>query len=172
MLRMIRPILRYGDDVLHRRADAVNDVTLDIRTLIDDMIETMYAAPGVGLAAPQVGVPLRIFVTDPSMGRDAADLVVMINPEFVKREGTQTEEEGCLSVPGFNATVSRPARAVIRGLDRDGQSHDVEGTGLLARVFQHEVDHLDGSLFLDRLRGIKRDMMTRKIAKLRRSGKW
>ena len=136
------------------------------------MIETMYAAPGVGLAAPQVGVPLRIFVVDLSIGRDPKGLIVMINPEFVERDGVQTEEEGCLSVPGFNATVVRPSRVVIKGLDRDGESHQREGTGLLARAFQHEMDHLDGTLFVDHLRGIKRDLIVRKIRKLTRSGKW
>src|SRR6185436_19845635 len=125
---MIRPILKYGDTVLHDRARNVDAVTPDIARLVDDMIETMYAAPGVGLAAPQVGVPLRIFVVDVSVGRDPSALMVMINPEFVERGGMQLEEEGCLSVPGFNATVVRPARAVIKGLDRDGVERQVEGT--------------------------------------------
>ena len=136
------------------------------------MIETMYAAPGVGLAAPQVGVSLRVFVADPSSGRRADDLVVMINPEVVEREGVQSEPEGCLSVPGFEAPVPRPTRIVVRGLDRDGTSREVEGRELLARAFQHEIDHLDGTLFLDRLRGLKRDMMLRKIRKLQRTGDW
>lgn len=169
---MIRPILRYGERVLHHRAEPVREVTNTIQTLIDDMIETMYAAPGVGLAAPQVGVPLRIFVVDPSVGRTASDLVVMINPEFVSREGTQAEDEGCLSVPGFSATVERPSRVVIRGLDREGRPQELEGIGLLARAFQHEIDHLDGRLFVDHLRGVKRDMIVRKLQKLRRSGQW
>src|SRR3989440_12537884 len=105
---MIRPNLKYGDPSLHSGARAVDALTPDVERLIDDMIETMYAAPGVGLAAPQVGVPLRIFVVDPSMGRDPAALITMVNPEFVSREGMQLEEEGCLSVPGFNATVVPP----------------------------------------------------------------
>ena len=169
---MIRPILRYSEGVLHRHAEAVGDITTEVDKLIEDMIETMYAAPGVGLAAPQIGVALRIFVADPSAGRNLNDLIVMINPEVVEREGVQQEEEGCLSVPGFNATLARPARAVVRGLSRDGGSHEFEGSGLLARVFQHELDHLDGTLFLDRLRGIKREMIIRKINKLKRTGKW
>jgi peptide deformylase len=136
------------------------------------MVETMYAAPGIGLAATQVGVARRIFVADLSLGRDPAGLIVMINPEFVEREGMQLEEEGCLSLPGFNATVVRPARAVVRGLDRAGQVRQIEGTGLLARAFQHEMDHLDGTLFVDRLRGIKRDLIVKKIRKLTRAGKW
>jgi peptide deformylase len=169
---MIRPILRYGDDVLHREAQPVADLTPDIDRLVDDMIETMYAAPGIGLAAPQIGVSLRIFVVDLSVGKSADGLMVMINPSFVEREGMQLEEEGCLSVPDFNATVVRPARAVVKALDRSGVEYQREGTGLLARAFQHEMDHLDGTLFVDRLRGIKRDMILRKIRKLTRAGKW
>jgi peptide deformylase len=169
---MIRPILKYGDETLHEPAKAVDALTPDIDRLIGDMIETMYAAPGIGLAAPQVGVGLRIFVVDLSLGRDPAGLIVMVNPEFVEREGMQLEEEGCLSVPGFNATVVRPSRALVRGLDRSGALQEREATGLLARAFQHEMDHLDGMLFVDRLRGIKRDLIVRRIRKLSRAGKW
>ena len=169
---MIRPIMKYGDRVLRTRAIEVTDITADIQALIDDMIETMYAAPGVGLAAPQIDMSLRILIADPSSGRRADDLVVMINPDIVEREGVQAEPEGCLSVPGFEAPVARPTRVVIRGLDRDGTARSVEGIGLLARLFQHEIDHLDGSLFVDHLRGLKRDLILRKIKKLQRSGKW
>ena len=169
---MIRPILKYGDSVLHEKARTVDAITPDIDRLVEDMIETMYAAPGVGLAAPQLGVPLRLFVVDVSIGRDPAGLLVVINPEFVERDGLQLEEEGCLSVPGFNATVVRPMRAVVKGLDRHGNPQQHEGTGLLARAFQHEMDHLDGTLFVDRLRGIKRDLIVRKIRKMTRAGKW
>jgi peptide deformylase len=169
---MIRPILKYGDTLLHDRARNVDEITPDIDRIVDDLIETMYAAPGIGLAAPQVGIGLRIFVVDLSVGRDPGGLIVMINPEFVERDGMQIEEEGCLSVPGFNATVVRPERVVLRGLDRRGQPQERRGTGLLARAFQHEVDHLDGTLFVDRLRGIKRDLIVRKIRKLTRAGKW
>jgi peptide deformylase len=132
----------------------------------------MYGAPGIGLAAPQVGVGLRVFVVDVSVGRDPAQLIALVNPEFVQRDGTQLEEEGCLSVPGFNATVLRPSHVVVRGLDREERVQTFEGTGLLARAFQHEMDHLDGQLFVDRLRGIKRDVIVRKIQKLQKSGKW
>src|SRR5437762_1490358 len=118
---MIRPILKFGDTILHDPAQPVDAITPDIERLIDDMIETMYAAPGIGLAAPQVGVPLRVFVVDVSVGRDPKGLLVMVNPEFVERDGTQLEEEGCLSVPGFNATVARPTRAVLKAVDRSGQ---------------------------------------------------
>jgi peptide deformylase len=169
---MIRPILRHGTDVLHRPAQIVPAVTAEIQQLIDDMIQTMYAAPGVGLAATQVGVPLRVFVADVTVGRDPAALHVFINPAFVAREGMQLEDEGCLSVPGFNATVARPSRVVISGLNRDGEEQTVEGTGLLARCFQHEMDHLDGRLFVDHLRGLQRDLIVRKIKKLARAGKW
>src|SRR3989475_5922697 len=169
---MIRPILKYGDDVLHARAQNVGALTPEIDRLVDDMIETMYAAPGIGLAAPQVGVPLRIFVIDVSVGRDPAALLVMINPDFVERDGMQLEEEGCLSVPGFNATVARPARAIVEGLDREGKQQTVEGTGLLARAFQHEMDHLEGTVFVDRLRGIQKYLILSKIRKLTRAGKW
>jgi peptide deformylase len=169
---MIRPILRYGADVLHAPAAPVAEVTADIQQLIDDMIQTMYVAPGVGLAAPQVGVPLRIFVCDISVGRNPADLLTFVNPEFLERDGMQLEEEGCLSVPGFNATVARPSRAELKGLNRDGREHTVEASGLLARCFQHEMDHLEGTVFVDRLRGLQKDLIVRKIRKLSRAGKW
>ena len=169
---MIRPIMRYGASVLHEPASPVDAITPEIDRLVTDMIETMYAAPGIGLAAPQVGVPLRIIVIDLSVGRDPNGLIVMINPEWIERTGMQLEEEGCLSVPGFNATVVRPERAVVKGLDREGNERTLEGTGLLARAFQHEMDHLDGTLFVDRLRGIKRELIVRKIRKLAKAGKW
>ena len=169
---MLRPIVRYGADVLHRPAAPVAAITPDIQALVDDMIQTMYAAPGIGLAAPQVGAGVRIFVCDISNGRNAADLMTFVNPEFVERDGMQLEEEGCLSVPGFNATVARPLRAILKGMDRDGNQRTVEATGLLARCFQHEMDHLDGTVFVDRLRGLQKDLMVRKIKKLSRAGKW
>jgi peptide deformylase len=169
---MIRPILRYGADILHTPAHPVDEITTEIDRLVEDMVETMYAAPGIGLAATQVGVPLRICVIDLSVGRDPFGLMVMINPEFVERDGVQLEEEGCLSLPGFNATVVRPSRVVVKALDRHGEPFEREATGLLARACQHEIDHLDGTLFVDRLRGIKRDLIVRKIRKLTRAGKW
>lgn len=169
---MLRPILRLGDSILSEPARPVEAITPAIEQLIDDMAETMYAAPGIGLAAPQVGQSLQIFVLDLSLGKDPAGLVVMVNPEFVEREGMQLEEEGCLSVPGFTATVARPKRAVVRGLDRNGDTHIIEGTGLLARALQHEIDHLNACLFVDRLRGIARDLILRKVKKLSKAGKW
>jgi peptide deformylase len=169
---MIRPILRYGAEVLHAPAAPVAELTPDIQRVIEDMIQTMYAAPGIGLAATQIGVSLRIFVCDISVGRNPKDLMAFVNPEFVERDGMQLEEEGCLSVPGFNATVARPSRAVLKGLDREGVEQVVEASGLLARCFQHEMDHLDGTLFVDRLRGLQKDLIVRKIRKLARAGKW
>jgi peptide deformylase len=169
---MIRPILKFGDDVLHAPALPVEAITGGVERIVDDMVETMYAAPGIGLAAPQIGMAMRIFVVDLSLGHDPRALLVMINPEFVERDGMQLEEEGCLSVPGFNATVVRPARVVVKGLDRGGRHCQHEGTGLLARAFQHEMDHLEGTLFVDRLRGIKRDLIVKKIRKMTRAGTW
>ncbi|MCC7125986.1 MAG: peptide deformylase [Acidobacteria bacterium] len=169
---MIRPILRLGAAHLQAPASSVAAITPEIDTLVTDMIETMYAAPGIGLAAPQIGVSLRIFVIDLSVGRDPKALFTMINPEWVERDGMQLEEEGCLSLPGFTATVPRPTHAVVRGWNRQGEEHTVEGNGLLARALQHEMDHLDGKLFVDRLRGIKRDLIVRKVRKLTRAGQW
>lgn len=169
---MLRPILRLGDSILSEPARPVEAITTEIETLIDDMIATMYAAPGIGLAAPQVGHSLRIFVIDLSLGKDPAGLHTMINPEFVERDGMQLEEEGCLSVPGFTSTVARPKKAVVKGLNRQGDEYTIEGTGLLARALQHEIDHLNGCLFVDRLRGISRDLILRKIKKMSKAGKW
>ena len=169
---MLRPIVRYPAAVLHTPAAAVTEFNAELDRLIDDMVDTMYAAPGVGLAAPQIGVSLRLCVIDLTVGRRGGELLVLVNPEFVSREGLQLEEEGCLSVPGFDATVARPARAVVRALDRKGVERTIEGTGLLARALQHELDHLDGTLFLDHLRGIKRDLIVRKIRKKQRDGTW
>lgn len=169
---MIPAIRKFGDAVLRRPAQPVEAVTADIEVLIDRMVAAMYAAPGIGLAAPQIGVPLRIFVIDLSVGREAGALLTVINPEWVSRDGMQLEEEGCLSVPGFTATVARPHHAVIRGMDRTGTVREHTGEGLLARAFQHEMDHLDGTLFIDRLRGIRRDLILRRIHKLQRDGRW
>lgn len=169
---MIRPILRHGADVLHQPARKVVDFDDDLRTLIDDMIQTMHAAPGIGLAAPQVGVGLRVFVADPSAGRSIGDLVTVVNPRVVEQEGTQRAEEGCLSLPGFTARVTRPARLVVQGYDREGTEITVAGEALLARVLQHELDHLDGKLFMDRMRGLRREQIVRRVRKLQRAGKW
>ena len=169
---MARPVVRLGAPVLRVPARAVDAVTPEIASLVDEMIAAMYAERGIGLAAPQIGVGLRMFVIDLSSGRDVAALKVCINPEWVERDGMQLEEEGCLSLPGFSATVARPARAVVRGLDRHGAPQTIDGTGLMARALQHEMDHLDGMVFVDRLRGISRTMILRKVKKLERDGKW
>jgi peptide deformylase len=169
---MIRPIVRYGGDALHRPAERIQSVTAAVVDLARDMVETMHAAPGIGLAAPQVGVPIRLFVIDLSLGHNPNGLITLVNPEFVERAGMQLEEEGCLSVPGFNATVARPERATIRGLDLEGRERFFTGEGLLARAFQHEMDHLDGRVFVDRLRAIQRDLIVRRIRKQIRAGRW
>src|SRR6188474_1062718 len=133
---MLRPIVRFGKPGLQAKAAPVEVFDADLHRLVDDMIDTMYAAPGVGLAAPQVGVPLRLFVVDVSIGRDPKGLITVLNPTIVDLDGVQLEEEGCLSIPGFNATVVRPTRLVVKGLDRHGSEQQIEGTGLLARAFQ------------------------------------
>jgi len=169
---MLRPIVRFGSPILQQPAAPVTVFDAALQTLIDDMIDTMYAAPGIGLAATQVGVPLRVCVIDLSVGKRGGELLALVNPEFVSRDGVQVEDEGCLSVPGFNATVARPAKVTVRAHDRHGAVRTIEGTGLLARALQHEIDHLDGLLFLDRLRGLKRDLIVRKVKKLQRAGRW
>jgi peptide deformylase len=169
---MTRPILRYGAPLLHGPARRVERPGPELDLLVDDMVETMHRAPGVGLAAPQVGVPLRLFVVDLSVGRAPSELVVMINPEAVERDGMQLEEEGCLSVPGFTATVARPKHILVRGLDRNFEPREVEATGLLARALQHELDHLNGCLFVDRLRNLNRRWILHRVTRLRRAGKW
>jgi peptide deformylase len=152
----ILEILHYPHPILKKKTQLIQKIDPAVRQLIDDMAETMYAAPGVGLAAPQVGHPVRLAVLDVTPANQTKNLVVLINPEIVVTEGECLWEEGCLSVPGFNATVARPEFAVVRGLDLKGNERTVEGKDLLARAFQHEMDHLDGRVFLDRLRGIMR----------------
>ena len=169
---MILPIVKYGHPVLHAPAKPVEAVTPEIAKLIDDMVETMYAAPGIGLAATQVGVPLRVLVIDLSVGRKAGELIHLVNPVFVEREGIQYEDEGCLSVPGYTARVERDAHVVVEGLDREGAPVRHEATALLARAFQHEIDHLDGRIYVDHLRGLKRELILRGIRKQQRQGKW
>ncbi len=169
---MVRSVLRYGAAALRAPALPVAAVTAEIQLLVDEMVAVMYAERGVGLAAPQIGVSLRLFVVDISGGRDPQALRVCVNPSWGARDGMQLEEEGCLSVPGFTATVARSARAEVHALDRNGQPHTVAGDGLLARALQHEMDHLDGRLFVDRLRGLSRAMILRKVRKLERAGRW
>jgi peptide deformylase len=169
---MIRPIVLWGSEVLEKPSDPVTNITGDDLKLVQDMIETMYKAPGVGLAAPQIGVSKRILVTDTTSGEKKDRLFTIFNPEIVSTEGEQFEEEGCLSIPGFSATVVRPKKIVLRGLDINGKELILEASDLLARAFSHEMDHLDGKFFLDHLSFIKRDMIKRRIKKLIRQGKW
>ena len=169
---MIHKILRHGAEALHHPSALVTNFTPEIQSLIDDMVQTMYSADGVGLAAPQIGVALRIFVVDLSVGKNIDDLITFVNPILTKEEGTQLEEEGCLSLPGFNSKIIRPEKATVTGLNREGDSHTIEATGLLARAFQHEIDHLDGRLFVDRLRGLQKSLILRRVKKLSRTGKW
>jgi peptide deformylase len=169
---MIRPIVLWGSEVLETPSEPVTNVTDKELKLVQDMIETMYKAPGVGLAAPQVGVNKRIMVTDTSSGEKKDQLITILNPEIVQTEGEQFEEEGCLSIPGFSANVVRPKRVVLKGVDLNGKEVFIEGSDLLARAFCHEMDHLDGKFFLDHLSFIKRDMIKRRIKKLIRQGKW
>ena len=169
---MIRPIVLWGSEVLEKSADLITNVTDAEVKLVQDMIETMYKAPGVGLAAPQIGISKRIMVTDTTSGQNKDHLFTILNPEIVSAEGEQYEEEGCLSIPGFSATVVRPKKVVLRGIDLNGKEIVLEGADLLARAFSHEIDHLEGRFFLDHLSFIKRDMIKRRIKKLIRQGKW
>lgn len=162
----IRQILHYPDPRLRRRAEPVAHVDARIRTVVDDMVETMYQAPGIGLAAPQIDVLKRIIVIDTSETKD--DLHVFINPEIVSRDGEQTLEEGCLSVPGIYDNVTRAQRITVRALDREGQSFELEASGLLATCVQHEIDHLNGKLFIDHLSRMKRSMLTKKMIKYKK----
>jgi peptide deformylase len=168
----VRPIVKYGHPMLHQPSEPVREIDGAIRKLLDDMVETMYAAPGIGLAAPQIAVPLRVIVVDLSVGEEKGQIIKLINPEFVLREGEQRHDEGCLSVPGFGGSPVRPERVVVKGLDPDGQERTYEGTELLARAFCHEIDHIDGLLFVDRLTPLKRDLMKRKLRKKARTDDW
>ncbi len=161
----IRKIITYPDKILKTKASKIKAVDDEIRRLIDDMAETMYAAPGVGLAANQVGSPHRLFVANPLEERDPAKLLVVINPEVVESDGEMVSEEGCLSVPDFREEVRRARRVLLRGLDREGRPIEVEGHDLLARIFQHVMDHLNGLFFVDRLSPAKRDILVRKLKK-------
>jgi peptide deformylase len=168
----VRPIVKYGHPALHKPSEPVKEIDGTIHELLDDMVETMYAAPGIGLAAPQIAVPLRVIIVDLSVGEEAGQLIKLINPEFVLRQGEQRHDEGCLSVPGFGGSPVRPARVVVKGLDPDGKERTYEGTELLARAFCHEIDHIDGLLFVDRLTPLKRDLMKRKLRKKARTDDW
>jgi peptide deformylase len=168
----VLPIVKYGADVLRRPTDLVSGIDEPLQKLIDDMVDTMYAAPGVGLAANQVGVSKRLMIIDLSVGKRAGELHVFINPQITAAEGEITEEEGCLSIPDFVEVVTRPERVRLRYLDRNGEEREMWGEGLMARAMCHEIDHLNGTLFVDHLRGFKRDRILKKISKLAKSGMW
>ena len=165
-------IVKFGADVLLKVAKPVENITGAEVQLVQDMVETMYKAPGVGLAAPQIGASQRIMVTDTSAGEKSDSLLVIVNPDIVDSEGEQYEEEGCLSIPGFSERVRRPKKVIIQGVDLDGRELILEGSDLLARAFCHELDHLNGVLFLEHLSFIKRDLLKRKIRKLVKQDEW
>ncbi|MFB3903611.1 MAG: peptide deformylase [Acidobacteriota bacterium] len=169
---MIRPILKLGAPELEKVCAPVAKFDGELRTLVTDMLETMYAAPGVGLAANQIGVDLRLIVIDITGGQEEGRQIIMANPEIVFQEGVQREEEGCLSIPEFTAMVERPFKVRVIGQDLEGNSCEKYGEGLLARAFCHEIDHVNGLLYLDRISVFRRDLIKRKIRKLVKAGEW
>jgi peptide deformylase len=170
---MVLKILKYGEPVLEQPADHVSDFnTPDLKKLVEDMFDTMYAAKGVGLAAPQIGISKRVTVIDISVGEDETKKLVLINPEIVTREGTQVGEEGCLSIPGFREPVTRAHKVTVKAHNEKGETIELSGEELLARAFQHEIDHLNGKLFINHLSALKRDIIRRKIKKMQKAGEW
>lgn len=170
---MVLRIVKYGDPVLEQRAENVTNFgTPELRQLVDDMFETMYANKGIGLAAPQVALRQRLTVIDPSAGEDPKEKLVLINPEILEKEGTQLGEEGCLSIPGFREDVRRALKVRIRAQNVDGEFFEIDGEELLARAMQHELDHLNGILFISHISPLKRDLIRRKIRKLVKAGEW
>lgn len=170
--RRIYQVVKYPDPVLMRPADPVTVFDHGLADLVEDMFESMYAAEGIGLAAPQIGVSKQITTIDVSFRKDPAKKMVLINPVIVGRQGEQYEEEGCLSLPEIREKVKRAATAKVRAQDARGEWFEVEGDELLARAFQHEIDHLHGVLFIDHLSRLKRDLVQRRIRKLQRNGEW
>jgi peptide deformylase len=170
---MIYPIVKYGDPVLETKAAKIEEFdTPDLHKLIEDMFESMYAARGVGLAAPQIGIGKRIAVIDCSNGERSEEKIVIINPEIIKVEGGQANEEGCLSIPGFRENVTRGKRVTVKAQDVKGEWFEKTGEDLLARAFQHETDHLNGTLYINHVSVLKRDLIKRKIRKLAKAGEW
>ena len=165
----VREVRYLGDPVLREMCREVETIDDDVRALVDDLLETMYAEDGIGLAAPQIGVPLRVFVYD--VRDDELDPGVLVNPRIVEATGKQKEVEGCLSIPGLDEVVERSANVVVEGLDRDGEPVRIEATGLLSRCLQHENDHLDGVLFIDRVSPLKRRMLLKKWSKTDEAGR-
>jgi peptide deformylase len=163
----ILKIVTYGNPVLSERAAPVEELDEEVRELVHNMVLTMHAAPGIGLAAPQVNVSRRVITVDVSVGERPEDLVVLINPEILEKEGAVYTEEGCLSVPGIEERVGRPAKVKVRGLDLEGKEKTILATGTLARVFSHEIDHLNGRLFFENLTPLKKALIKKKLRKLR-----
>jgi peptide deformylase len=169
---MILTIVKYPEPVLSKPGEPVTEFDDELRKLVADMFETTYANQGIGLAAPQVGVSKRVTVIDLSMGKDPAQRLVLVNPEVIFREGKLYEEEGCLSFPEIREKVQRAAKVRIRAQDEYGKWFERDGEELLSRCMQHEIDHLDGMLFIFRMSALKRDLVQRKIRKLIRAGEW
>jgi peptide deformylase len=165
-------IVKYPEPVLEQPGEPVTEFNDELRMLVADMFETMYASQGIGLAAPQVGISKRLTVIDLSQGKDSAQKLVLVNPEVILSEGKQYEEEGCLSFPDIREKVSRAAKVRIRAQDENGKWFEMDGEELLARAFQHEIDHLDGVLFIFRMSPLKRNLSLRKIRKMQREGNW
>ncbi|MDX1388766.1 MAG: peptide deformylase [Acidobacteriota bacterium] len=168
----LRPIVLFPDPVLLKPTQAVEEVDDEVRQLVQDMIDTMRAAPGIGLAANQVGVSSRVCIVDITGGEQPDELKVLINPEVRSFEGTDLGEEGCLSFPEITLEIERPYRAVVEALDLDGRRYTVNGEGLLARAMLHEIEHLEGQTFLRNVSSVKREMVKRRIRKLKKSGDW
>jgi peptide deformylase len=169
---MIYPIVKYGDPVLEKAAAPVEVFDEELRKLLDDMFESMYAAHGVGLAAPQIGISKRIAVIDVTFKEDPNAKLVLVNPQIVHTEGKQKGSEGCLSIPDFREPVTRPLRVTVRAQDASGKWYEKIGEEMLARAFMHETDHLDGRLYIHHISALKRDLMKRKIRKLVKAGEW
>jgi peptide deformylase len=170
---MVYKIVKYGDPVLERRAEPITEFdTPELHQLVEDMFESMYAAKGVGLAAPQIGISKRIAVIDISLGENESDRLVLINPEIIHTKGRQVGEEGCLSIPGFREDVQRPNIVTVRAQDVKGKTFEITGQELLARAFLHETDHLNGRLYISHISALKRDLIKRKIRKLMKEGEW
>ena len=167
---MLLDIKQYPDPILRKKANKVDIVDKEVQRLLDDMAETMYNAPGIGLAAPQIGKSIKVIVTDISPRNETGELIKLINPVIVHAEGEEAMEEGCLSVPGFTETVKRAQKIVVRGINEKGKEVEIVAEGLLARVFQHEIDHIEGRLFVDRLSTLKKAIFKRTIKKQLKEG--
>jgi peptide deformylase len=169
---MIYPIVKYGDMVLETEAKPVEKFDAELKKLVEDMFESMYHAQGVGLAAPQIGIPLKLAVIDVTFKEDPKAKLVLANPQVIKIEGKQSGQEGCLSIPEFREQVTRGKKVTIKAQDVNGKWFEKTGEDLLARAFQHEIDHLHGKLYISHISALKRDLMKRKIRKLVKAGEW